>query len=240
MVRRIGASFKCDTGIARAHASVASPLCFVHHGPVFQIPHAVHRRTRPRYGITKAEIVAIIAALALLSAMLIPALVPRDREKANLAACRENLRSIGIALAAYTQNNAGKLPVSLTVDGPHPELTGVIIPKYAADPRIFYCPGETLPERSYSEQNFRSGVIGYFYYSASQPSTNEKLSNFLITGITWPRELDATKDKQSWVMSDLWFSGQPTAHAGSRRGVNYLMLDGSVDFISESLRQAFH
>jgi prepilin-type processing-associated H-X9-DG protein len=41
-------------------------------------------------------------------------------------------------------------------------------------------------------------------------------------------------------MSDVWVSVVPTAHAGYRKGVNYLMLDGSVDFVSQSPRQAFH
>ena len=47
-------------------------------------------------------------------------------------------------------------------------------------------------------------------------------------------------DPKTWVMSDVWYSGEETAHSGYRKGLNYLMLDGSVDFIEQSPRLAFH
>ena len=47
-------------------------------------------------------------------------------------------------------------------------------------------------------------------------------------------------EPDKWVMSDAWVSVEPTRHAGYRKGVNYLRLDGSVDFAGESPRQAFH
>ena len=96
------------------------------------------------------------------------------------------------------------------------------------------------PSLSYSDANFKSGIIGYFYYSAARASEDQDLSRFLLTGISWPRELNTHLDPRSWVMSDIWVSGDPTAHAGYRKGVNYLMLDGAVGFVSESPRQAFH
>jgi hypothetical protein len=93
---------------------------------------------------------------------------------------------------------------------------------------------------SYSEEHFKAGTIGYFYYSALQASDDEQLSRFLREGVTWPRMLNAVADPKSWVMSDIWVSGEPTAHGSYRKGVNYLMLNGAVDFVGESPRQAFH
>jgi prepilin-type processing-associated H-X9-DG protein len=46
-------------------------------------------------------------------------------------------------------------------------------------------------------------------------------------------------DPKTWIMSDIWNSAVPTAHPGFRKGVNYLMLDGSVDFLSQSPRHSF-
>jgi prepilin-type processing-associated H-X9-DG protein len=177
-----------------------------------------------------------------LIAILIPVLLPKssqDREKANLARCKENLRVIGAGMLLYAQSNNGALPVGATVENPHPELTA-LVPKYVSEPKMFYCPSETQSNLLYSQQNFNAGSVGYFYYSAAQASSDDNLSQFLLSGIVWPRELHTGMDPKSWVMSDAWFSGVPTAHPGFRKGVNYLMLDGSVDFVSESPRQAFH
>ena len=128
-----------------------------------------------------------------------------------------------------------------TVENPHLALIqGVVAGKYVSDPRVFFCPSETRAELSFSKAHIQSGVIGYFYYGAQRASGNEKLSKFLLTGVVWPRELNTDMDGQSWVMSDIWMSGDSTAHAAYRKGVNFLMLDGSVGFVGESPRQAFH
>jgi prepilin-type processing-associated H-X9-DG protein len=47
-------------------------------------------------------------------------------------------------------------------------------------------------------------------------------------------------DPRSWVMSDMWVSGISTAHVGFKKGLNYLMLDGSVGFLTDSPRRGFH
>ena len=196
------------------------------------------------FGLAKAEWLAIIAVtFSRCSAMLIPALLPQsaqEREKANLALCKANLRMIGSALQLYSQENSGKLPVSLTLENPHPELIEALTPHYLQDIRAFYCPSLQSPEARYTPDSLRAGDIGYFYYSARQPSNDASLSKFLLSGVEWPRELSQSSDPRSWVASDIWKSGEPTAHAGFRKGVNYLILDGSVGFVSESPRQAFH
>ena len=87
---------------------------------------------------------------------------------------------------------------------------------------------------------FRADTIGYYYYGAATPGSNHDINKFLRSGISWPRKLNKSMDRNVWVMSDIWVSAVPTAHAGYRKGVNYLMLDGSVSFIGESPRQAFH
>ncbi len=196
-----------------------------------------------RNGFTRAEVLAMVAVAGVLIAVLLPVLLPKsgqDREKANLARCKENLRLIGAGVLLYAQSNNSALPVSATVENPHAELTTALAPQYVSDSKLFYCPSETHPDLLYSEQNFKAGIIGYFYYSAAQASADDNLSQFLLSGIQWPRELHAGMDPKSWIMSDAWFSGVPTAHPGFRKGVNYLMLDGGVDFVSESPRQAFH
>lgn len=194
------------------------------------------RPDRTRWRLVHVIVLLAVATLAV--AYLIP-MVERAREASRLAVCRDNLRKIGADLLLYAQANKGTLPVSPTVENPHIELIHALKDgHFAGDPKNYYCP--SLRDPSFSEQNFNAGITGYYYYSALAASTDATLSKFLRSGVTWPRQLSTSMDPKTWVMSDVWISGVPTAHAGYRKGVNYVMLDGSVDFVSESPRQAFH
>jgi prepilin-type processing-associated H-X9-DG protein len=192
-----------------------------------------------RRGFSYVHLLVLIAIIALAVAFLIPS-IERLREEANLTLCKENLRNIGSALALYAHANGGELPVSPTIENPHLELIASLeAGQFIRDPKSYYCPGEKDPSLRFSDQNFKSGVIGYYYYSAFD-SGGSSLSKFLRTGVTWPRKLTAGMNPQTWVMSDIWVSALPTSHPGYKKGVNYLMLDGSVGFIGDSPRQQFH
>lgn len=189
---------------------------------------------------TLVHLLVLIALIALGIAYLVP-VIQRAREQANLTRCKDNLRKIGQELMQYARSNNGALPVSQTVENPHKELVDCLMAAGdVKNPDDFYCPSQHQPALQYSEANFKSGILGYYYYCAFEASSDRALSKFLRSGLSWPRKLNTSMDPKSWVMSDIWVSGQPTAHTGYRKGLNYLMLDGSVGFVSESPRQSFH
>ncbi len=67
---------------------------------------------RPGSAFTLVELLVVIGIIALLIAILLPAL-NKARASANLIACQSNLRQIGLALSLYTNGNHGRVPYAV-------------------------------------------------------------------------------------------------------------------------------
>lgn len=209
------------------------------------------------YAFTLVELLVTIAIISLLLAIIIPAL-GRARDQAKLMICKVRLRNICNASLMYADENQSKLPVddmlgpSYTdglsgqwIDNPHLSLINALSQKnYLDQPENYYCPSQKNPPYSYSDKNFSAGHIGYFYFSVvHNPISNGGLSTFLrwpeMGVIEYPRRLRSSMHSQTWVVSDMWFSGQPTSHRWFQKGINYALLDSSVQMVQKQPRKEF-
>jgi len=71
------------------------------------------RHTENRKGFTLIELLVVIAIIAILAALLLPALASAKR-KATMAGCQSNFRQVNMALTMYLNDNADLLPPGKT------------------------------------------------------------------------------------------------------------------------------
>ena len=125
-------------------------------------------RNKPLHGFTLIELLVVIAIIALLIAILLPAL-SRAKEQGRRTICRNNIRQLVIGMHAYGNDFNDRLPYHIAADpskpatqegfAPYktyalryqtPEVAfygmGLLIEgRYVTEPMTFYCPSMINP-----------------------------------------------------------------------------------------------
>ena len=208
----------------------------------FQVRRAHQRSGRPLTGFTLIELLVVIAIIAILMAILMPAL-NRAREQGKRAACLNNLGQLTLAWIMYADENDDKVVHANTGrddawvrwrgrEASEQERiddikTGLLYP-YCPNVKLYKCPtgirGEIVTYTIVDAMNGHDGIPGTkdrMIYRRIQVKRANERAVFLDEGRLSPNSWTIWYDQERW-----W--DQITARHGD--GTNFSFADGHSEY----------